>query len=400
MIGRVIEIENISAAEKELLLIGSEALGIKLMAPKSVNRAIKLKGVNSTAANIVKQEMLSLGGEAAITHGAVDHSVGSTDMLIFGTLKQIDRLTDKLKIQQFGLPQIAEQIVSMLKNYSQAPQSLKIGGKEFDFRRRTYIMGILNVTPDSFSDGGKYLDTQAAIAQTQKMLAEGADIIDVGGESTRPGSIRVSAQEERKRVIPLIERLVKETDAIISIDTTKAEVARAALDAGASLVNDISGLRFDPEMARVVADFDVPLCIMHIQGRPKDMQANPVYLDLMGEIIDYLEKGLAIAKSAGILHEKIIIDPGIGFGKTVKHNLEILRRLKELKVLGCPVMVGTSRKSMIGTILDLPVEERVEGTAATVAISIAKGANIIRAHDVKEIARVAKMTDAIYKFSS
>lgn len=399
MIARIIEIDNISAAEKELLLIGCDAGGIKLMAPKSVNRAIKLKNINSTAANIIKQEMLSLGGDAAITYGAVDHSVGSTDILIFGRQKQIDKLADKLKIQQFGLPKISEQISSALKNYCQAPQPLKIGGRQFSFGNRTYIMGILNMTPDSFSDGGKFMDPEDALAHARKMLAQGADIIDVGAQSTRPGSSPVSAEEEKKRVVPLIEKLAEETRAVISIDTTKAEVAKAALASGASMVNDISGLRFDPKMAEVVADFGVPVCIMHIQGRPKDMQANPVYSDLMGEIIDYLEKGLAIAKSAGILHEKIIVDPGIGFGKTVEHNLEILRRLKELKGLGCPIMVGPSRKSMIGAVLGLPVDERVEGTAATVAISIANGANIIRVHDVKEMARVVKMTDAICKYS-
>ena len=399
MIGRVIEIEDISAAKKELLLIGSDTGGIEIMAPKAVNRAIKLEDVSSTAANIIKQEMLSLGADAAIKYGAIDHSVKSTDILIFGTIRQLDKLADKLKMQQFGLPQIAKQISSTLKNYCQMPPPLKIGGREFDFAQRSFIMGILNITPDSFSDGGRFLDPEDAIAQAKKMLAHGADIIDVGAESTRPGSSPVSAEEEKRRVIPLINRLAKETKAVISIDTTKAEVARAALDCGAAMVNDISGLRFDPEMAKVVADFGVPVCIMHIQGRPKDMQANPVYSDLMAEIIDYLEKGLAIAKSAGILHEKIIIDPGIGFGKTADHNLEILRRLKELKVLGCPIMVGSSRKALIGAILGLPVDERVEGTAATVAVAIANGANIVRIHDVKEMARVVKMTDAICKYS-
>lgn len=397
MIGRVVEIKNLCEARERLGGIGSDKVGIDLMAPKAVNRAVKLKGIRPVAANIIKQGMLSLGGEAATAYGSVNHSVDSTDLLIFGTLKQLRLLVDKLKIHQFGLPQIADQINLILKNYDGIPKSIKTGNKTLDFGHRTYIMGVLNVTPDSFSDGSKFIEVDKAVAHAGQMLADGADIIDVGGESTRPGSKSVSAEQEKKRVLPVIERLAKETDVIISIDTTKAEVAEAALSAGASMVNDISGLHFDPEMARVAADHGVPVCIMHIQGNPENMQQNPIYNDLMGEIINYLEEGLEIAEKAGILHEKIIVDPGIGFGKTVEHNLEILKKLRELKVLGCPILVGTSRKSLIGSVLDLPVEERLEGTAATVAISIAKGVDIIRVHDVKHMSRVIKMTDAVVR---
>ncbi len=400
MIGRVIEIENLSLAQRELLAIGSDRAGVELMAPKAVNKVIKLKGIKPTAANIIKQEMLSFGGEAATAHGSIDLSVAETDLLVFGTLKQLDLLVEKLRRHQFGLPQIAEQISLILKNYNIIPKPIKIKNKTLDFGHRTYIMGVLNVTPDSFSDGGKFINVDAAVAHAKKMLADGADMIDVGGESTRPGSEPVSAEEEKKRVLPVIKGLAGETEAVISIDTTKAEVAQAALFAGASMVNDISGLRFDPEMSKLIAEQGVPVCIMHIQGTPKDMQQDPTYNDLMGEIINYLEEGLEIAKKAGILHGQIIVDPGIGFGKTVEHNLEILKRLKELKVLGCPILVGTSRKSLIGKVLDLPVEERIEGTAATVAISIANGADIVRVHDVRQMARVVKMTGAIIRTST
>lgn len=397
MIGRVIEIENISSAERELLSIGSDRVGVELMAPKAVNKVVKLKGINPTAANIIKQEMLSFGGEAATAHGSINLSVAETDLLVFGTLKQLGLLVEKLKLHPFGLPQIAEEMILILKNCGVIPKPIKIEKKTLDFGHRTYIMGVLNVTPDSFSDGAKFMDVDTAVSHAREMLTQGADIIDVGGESTRPGSEAVSAEGEKKRVLPVIKRLASETEAVISIDTTKAEVAQAALFAGASMVNDISGLRFDPEMSKLIAEQGVPVCIMHIQGTPKDMQQNPTYNDLMGEIIDYLKEGVDIAQKAGILHGKIIVDPGIGFGKSVEHNLEIVNRLKELKVLGSPILIGTSRKSVIGKVLDLPVEERIEGTAATLAIAIANGADIVRVHDVKEMARVVRMTDAIIR---
>ncbi len=397
MTGRVIEVKDHILAEKELSLVGSDRIGIELMAPKAVSRVVKLKGIRPAAANIIKQEMLSFGGEVATAYGSINHSVETTDLLVFGTMKQFRLLIDKLKIHQFGLPQISEEMGLVLSNYDSTPQSIKLKDITLDFGQRTYIMGILNVTPDSFSDGGKFIDPSAAVSHAKRMLAEGADIIDVGGQSTRPGAESISVEEEKKRVLPVIEKLAAETSAVISIDTTQSEVAKAALGVGASLVNDISGLGFDSDMAGVVAEHSVPICIMHIKGTPRDMQENPTYSDLMGEIINYLSRRLEIAKEAGILLEKIIIDPGIGFGKTIEHNLEILKRLKELRVLGCPILIGTSRKSLIGKILDLPVEDRLEGTAATVALAIANGADIIRVHDVLQMKRVAKMSDAILR---
>lgn len=257
-------------------------------------------------------------------------------------------------------------------------------------------MGILNVTPDSFSNGGLYFNKEKAIEHALRMEEEGADIIDIGGESTRPGSEPVSVEEEIRRVIPVIEALKKRLRAPISIDTYKAPVARAALFTGASMVNDISGLRFDPEMPELVAEYQVPVVIMHIKGTPKDMQINPTYTALIPEIMDYLKEGIEIAVNAGVSPDKIIIDPGIGFGKTVEHNLEIIKRLSEFTSLGKPILLGPSRKSFIGKILgDLPITERLEGTASAVAIGILNGANIIRVHDVKAMLRVAKIADAI-----
>jgi dihydropteroate synthase len=266
----------------------------------------------------------------------------------------------------------------------------------FDFSKKTYIMGILNVTPDSFSDGGLFSNESAAIKQALRMAEDGADIIDIGGESTRPGSEPVPVEEELRRTIPVIETIARELAIPISIDTYKAEVAKRALDAGASMVNDISGLRHDPEMKRVVSAYKVPVVIMHLKGKPKDMQKNPLYEALIPEILDYLRDSIRIASEAGAAEKMIIIDPGIGFGKTFEQNLNIIHNLREFTLLEKPVLIGASRKAFIGKILgDLPSGERLEGTAATVAISIMNGANIIRVHDVKEMARVAKVADAI-----
>jgi dihydropteroate synthase len=256
-------------------------------------------------------------------------------------------------------------------------------------------MGILNVTPDSFSDGGLYLDTDKAVERSFEIEKEGADMIDIGGESTRPGALPLSPEEELSRVVPVIEKLKSRLRIPISIDTFKAEVAREAIKAGASIINDISGLRFDPEMVTVAAEYDVPVVIMHIKGTPRDMQINPVYQNLIGEILHFLEEGISIAQKAGVDDDMIIIDPGIGFGKTFEHNLEIINRLDEFRSLGMPILLGPSRKSFIGKILDLPPGDRLEGTAAAVAIGIMKGANIVRVHDVSSIVRVARVVDAI-----
>lgn len=267
-----------------------------------------------------------------------------------------------------------------------------------DLSRKTFIMGILNITPDSFSDGGEYFDHARAVDHALKMVEQGADIIDVGGESTRPGSDIVPLDEEIRRTIPIIEKVAAQIDVPVSIDTYKSEVARQAVSVGASIVNDISGLRFDPAMAGAVAEMGVPIVVMHIKGKPKDMQVDPVYDDLINDIKAYLSETIDIAKSAGIADDRIVIDPGIGFGKTFEHNLEILQRLGEFRELGMPILVGPSRKAFIGKILgDLPATERMEGTAAAVAISIFNGANIIRVHDVKEMSRVARVADAIVK---
>ena len=256
---------------------------------------------------------------------------------------------------------------------------------------RVLIMGILNVTPDSFSDGGRFLSPDAAVERALAMEKEGADIIDVGGESARPGADPVPVEEELRRVLPVLERLRGKLRIPISIDTTKAEVAEAALRAGASIVNDISALRFDPAMAPLVAKFGAGLVLMHMLGTPKTMQQAPYYEDVVTEVRDFLAERAQYAQSQGIPREAIAVDPGIGFGKTVEHNLELLRRLPELVELGFPVLVGPSRKSFIGAILGLGVEERLEGTLAACAVAVVRGADILRVHDVKEVRRAADL---------
>jgi dihydropteroate synthase len=269
--------------------------------------------------------------------------------------------------------------------------------KKLDLSSRTHILGILNVTPDSFSDGGRFYKFDDAIRQGMKMAEEGADIIDVGGESTRPGSNPVSLEEELSRVIPVIESLSKSLNIPVSIDTYKAKVAQAALNAGAQMINDISALRFDPELKKVAASYDVPVALMHIQGTPRTMQENPYYEDVIREITAYLKESIQIAKNAGIDQEKVIIDPGIGFGKRLEDNLNILKNLKRFSILNCPILIGCSRKSFIGNILNLPLEERLEGSLAALAVSVMNGVHMVRVHDVKESKRVVNLVDAILK---
>ena len=259
----------------------------------------------------------------------------------------------------------------------------------------TLIMGILNVTPDSFSDGGMYYNATQAVEFALQMEEEGADIIDVGGESTRPGAKTVELQKECDRILPVIEGIRTKSDILISIDTYKSEVARQSIATGAGMVNDISGMTFDPNMVDVIKDSGLPVVIMHIKGTPENMQKNPYYEDLMQELTEYFEERKKFARAKGILDQQIILDPGIGFGKRLQDNFQLLRELKRIVDIGFSVLIGPSKKSFIGLTLDLPVDQRLEGTAAAVTTGILKGARIVRVHDVKEMKRVALITDSI-----
>ena len=263
-------------------------------------------------------------------------------------------------------------------------------------KRETLVMGIVNVTPDSFSDGGNFFSPEIAISHASKLIKQGADIIDIGGESTRPGAELVSESEELKRVIPVIEKVrIDNPTILISIDTTKASVAKYAVEAGADIINDVSGLSFDNNMTGIVESLNVPIVIMHMKGNPQNMQLNPKYKDIVNEILDFFKTKIKIAIQSGINRSMIILDPGIGFGKTVDHNFELLSRLNEFNVLELPIMIGPSRKSFIGITLDLPPEDRVEGTAAAVSAGVMNGASIVRVHDVKSMKRVVRIIEKV-----
>ena len=387
---RMINFKTVEQVEKHLFEMDVGTHGTKIMTPKALFQCIQLEDVPIKISNILKQEMLSIGGEAAVAKGAVDSSIPVTSVLLMGTHRDYQKLIKKLKMQPFKLPKLGEQIERLIQNTGICPKPLKVGQYTLPLGERTIIMGILNLTPDSFSDGGKFFDTDKAVEHALKMAAEGADIIDVGAESTRPGHVSLEADEELRRLIPVLDRLLKEVRLPISVDTYKAATARKVLDMGVHIINDVWGLQKDSQLAGIVSDYEVPVIVMHNQNGME-------YDDLMGEIIAFLRKSMQIAESMGIDSGKIIIDAGIGFGKTPEHNLEIMDRLDELKTLGKAILLGTSRKSIIGKVLELPTDERIEGTAATIALGISKGADIVRVHDVKEMARVCKMMDAMVR---
>lgn len=387
---RVIHFRKPSELIEELRRLGVDQPGEKIMAPKGTFFTLKVRRVPLRAALLLKQGMLAKGGEAALPRDAAGLNINEVDVLLMGTLKQYRGLLARLRQQPFGLPQIGEKIGQALEGVDRRFNGLNCRGFQLPLGERTLIMGILNVTPDSFSDGGKFYSLEDALSQAIRMVEEGADIIDIGGESARPGATPISAEEEWSRVAPVIRELLRRVNVPLSIDTYKASVARAALEAGVHMVNDIWGLKADPEMASVVAEFNVPVCLMHNRKIPE-------YEDLISDMLDDLRESVDLARKAGVKDDNIILDPGIGFAKNLEENLEVMRRLQDFKSLGYPLLLGTSRKSMIGKTLDLPVDQRVEGTAATVAYGIAEGVEIIRVHDVQVMARVARMTDAMVR---
>lgn len=391
---RVLHIATPADAEHELRRIHVDTVGIAMMATKMLTRCVKLTGLQCRQANILKQEMLALGGDAAVARGTVACSIEKTDVILIGTDKQLHTLCRKLSPQPFGLPALAIEIKQVLAHITSRPASWRINQRELSLER-PLIMGILNVTPDSFSDGSLYTDPGRAIDRALEMVAEGADILDIGGESTRPGAEPVSAEDELKRIMPVIAGLAGKTSCPISIDTWKSAVAQAAMDAGAAIINDISGLSRDPRMPAVAARTGAGVVLMHTRGTPQTMLHDTDYDDLIGDISLSLRQSLAKAAEAGIEQERIALDPGIGFAKTAVHNLEILRRLREFTVFGLPLLVGSSRKSFIGKVLNRETGQRIPGTSATVALAVQGGADILRVHDVGTMRDVADMARAI-----
>jgi dihydropteroate synthase len=380
---------------REMEEIGVDPEGIALMSPKGIHRALRLEDLSPWQANLLKQEMLSLGGEAAVHRGALDCSASTTGALLMGTVKHFRRLLEKLSRQPPTMQRIGEELRAALDNFERRTFTLTFGGRVIELGEKTAVMGIVNVSPDSFYDGGKHVSVAGAVEHGLKLAGEGADLLDVGGESTRPGAEPLSADEEQRRVLPVIEALASRCDLPVSVDTYKAEVARRALEAGALMVNDISGLRFDPEMAGVVAAAGAGLVVMHMRGEPRTMQKDPSYDNLMAEIISQLHHSLRTAEEGGLSREQVIVDPGIGFGKTLDHNLHLVRHLSELRILGRPILVGPSRKSFLGAVGGLPPEERLEGTLAAVSLAVSMGAHVVRVHDVRSVKRAVQVADAV-----
>ncbi|MEG1500326.1 MAG: dihydropteroate synthase [Clostridiales bacterium] len=369
----------------EMDMIGADQAGVKCMLPKAAFYGLHGEGLSLPGALILKQEALSKGCEAVIHRDCIVSQTDISDFLLLGTEKQLLTLCDKLLDQDFGLRKLSREIRQALENCIIKEWTLAWDKWQLDLGKRTLIMGIVNITPDSFSDGGKYFSAREAIDQALLLAEQGADIIDIGGASSRPGHQIVSAEEEKRRVLPVIEALSQVLSIPISIDSDKAQVVEAALEKGATIINDIGGLQLDEQMVQVAASHRVPVIAMH-QGSGKD---------LMGNLTAYFRRTEEIAQAASLDKNLLIYDPGIGFGKSVEDNLYILNNLQQLTVLGHPLLLGTSNKSHIGQVLDLPVDRRDEGTAATVCASIAGGAAIIRVHNVEKMAQVAKMADAL-----
>ena len=386
---QIIQINSKKHAKKILEKINVSSQGIDCMAEKMLSPCLKIDEVSIGAANILKQEMLIGGGDAAVSRGIVEGKCLQTDVILMGNMRTIKRLCTRLNYhKQFDLPKLKERILNLLQIYE-----TKISNEKTICPK---ILGIINVTKDSFSDGGKFYKPQAAFEHAEKLIEEGADILDIGGESTRPGAQKVDLDTEMNRVIPVIKKIRQCYKIPISIDTTKSEVAQAAIDVGANIINDISAMRFDEKMIQVLKNNPhVNIILMHMQGNPQTMQINPNYNNAIEEILFFFNKRILFCKKHGITSNRIIIDPGIGFGKRHLDNLAIIKNLDQFHVLGIPVLLGASRKSMIGRIYQSEASDRLEGSLATSAYAYQHKIQYIRVHDVKSHKRFIQTLKAI-----
>ena len=388
---QVLILRNLAEVRAALQQARVSNFGIEIMQKKGLFRAVRVRDLDLRAANILKQEMLARGGEVAISREVYEWWGDKADCVIMGTLAQFEQLIEKLKAQPFGLRTLALSIATALNNYDQDPPT---GPAGLELDEAPILMGVLNVTPDSFSDGSAYPDVDSAVRHALDMVLEGATLVDVGGESSRPGAEPVPAEEELRRVLPVIKALAPSLPKRLSVDTYKARVAAAALEAGAYMVNDISALRMDREMVAVVRDADCPVVLMHMLGEPKTMQENPTYDNVVAEIYDFFVERLNWAVDKGLKERNLLIDPGLGFGKTTAHNLEILRGLASFRSLGRPVVLGASRKRFLGEILGIAEpRERDAATAAVTVMATMAGVHVLRVHEVavnRDAARLAK----------
>jgi dihydropteroate synthase len=390
----LLSIANQADLEAELTRVGADPLSWSIFQAKSRVIAVKIDGLSTAAANILKQTVLACGGDCAVNHAIVSGRVRHTDAVLLATSRQLRALMDRLTSQPECVARLVSELVELSGRLLHPTRIIKLGRKTLDLGTRTHVMGILNITPDSFSDGGRFYEPSAAFDHAVAMAAEGADFIDIGAESTRPGSRSVPAKEQLARLLPVLRTVKRKIKVPVSVDTTSAVVAKRALDEGADIVNDVSALGGDRCMPAVVARAGVPYILMHMKGRPRTMQEKPEYADLMAEVTGYLAAALERGEAAGIDRTQMLIDPGIGFGKAVAHNLEILRRLAELESLGAPIVVGPSRKRFIGAVSDSPTGERLEGTIAACVLAATNGANVLRVHDVKPVVKALRLADA------
>ena len=358
---------------------------------------VKLEGVDTRAANLMKTSIENLGGAIAMRKEAREFTVRETDVIISGSRHTLGVLATRLRGEPFGLDGIAAEISACI---STGARIMSWGSRTLDFTRKTYVMGILNCAPDSFYPASRANTIKDALRAGREMIEAGVDIIDVGGESTRPGSDPVPLEEEVRRVLPVVQALRAESAVMISVDTRRKDVAERALDAGADIINDISGLRHNEDLARLVARRKVPVVLMHMRGTPKTMQREAFYKNTISEILRELQPSIAAAMGAGIDPGMLIVDPGIGFGKRMQDNLRIIKELSSLKSLNFPILIGLSRKSFIGEILDKPVEKRLIGTITANTLAIINGANIIRVHDVSDAVEMVKIIESVRRIGT
>jgi len=392
----VLEAGSFAELARAIERTDSDPEGVGIMTRKGRVFPVALHHVSLKASPLLKQELLAVGADAAHARGVADHSVATSDVILLATSGQYRRLLPKLRRQPFQLRRLADEVESALQHYVQhAPHRVEGVRRSFEVGARTLVMGVVNVTPDSFSDGGRFLDPDRAIDHARSLIAEGADLIDVGGESTRPGATPVEPSEEFDRIRPVLEALRSERRVVVSVDTRHAEVARRAIDAGADLVNDVSGLS-DPAMREVVRTTGAAAVVMHSRGTPETMAGLAMYPDVRGDVFEELARATDRAESEGISARKLLVDPGLGFAKTGPQSLELLAHVGELRSLGYPLVVGASRKSFLGGLLrDAPVGDRLEAGLAAAVLAALQGAQILRVHDVAPTVRALAVVDAV-----
>ncbi|MCI4321817.1 MAG: dihydropteroate synthase [Thermoplasmata archaeon] len=395
---RVLPAESLAEVARELAKTGSEPEGVALIARKGIVWLVRIDDVSLKAAPLLKQELLAVGGDAAQARGIADHSVDRSVVVLAATAGEYQRVVAKLDRQPFHLGDLGRAVELAIRNYTHAAPRI-IGGahRRLTVGDRPKVMGVVNVTPDSFSDGGDFLSPGDAIARAEGLVREGADVVDIGAESTRPGASPTSPEVEWSRLAPVLTALHARLDRPISVDTRHAEVARQAVDAGADWVNDVSGLR-DPAMRRVVADTGAAAVVMHLRGDPTTMQSDTHYGELRDEVFGWLADATATAMADGMAADRLLVDPGLGFGKTAEQNFELLGHVGELRSLGFPVVVGASRKSFLGAVSGTEsAKDRKDASVAAAVLAAMRGAEIVRVHDVRETVRALSVVDAVRK---